>query len=416
MPPLPPGWELTQIDLETGAAKFDLYLELDARAKELLGRFMFNPDLFERSTVERLGRSWRTLLEGIVREPARTIWQLPVIPEAERANSAATSSRPRRRQSASDDEGESIAARFEAVVWERGDRLAVSASDGDWSYDELNALANRVSRALDSLLPAGSERVALYLGHDGRMVAGVLGVLKTGRAYIPLDPRQPAARAREMLRHSEAEALLTCGDHAAVASELADGELPVVAIDELDHGSEAADLDRPIAASAVAYLLYTSGSTGSPKAVVQTHGNALHFVRAYSSGLQLTERDRLTLTSSYGFDAAVVDVFSTLLTGAALYPVDLVQTGFNGLAETLDAQEITIYHSVPTVFRELDRSLPDGRRFTRVRRVVLGGEEVREATSTCSGVASAGARSSSTYSDRPSRRSTPSGSRPRRRR
>jgi amino acid adenylation domain-containing protein len=378
MPPLAPGWELTQFDLETGAAKFDLYVELDARAKEFLGRFMFNPDLFERSTVERLAGSWRTLLEGIVRDPDRTIWQLPVIDEAERGRSAAVARRARSRPGTSagaGHEADTIVSRFEAVARERGERLAVSARGGERTYAELNALANCVAHGLDASLPPRSERVALYLTQDARMLEGVLGVLKTGRAYVPLDPAQPPARVAGMLRHSRADALLTCRDHAEAAIELAGREIPSFVVDDLERG-DASNLDRSIASSDVAYLLYTSGSTGSPKAAVQVHRNVLHFARVYADALELTERDRLTLVSSYAFDAAVVDMFSALLTGAALHPVDLVQKGFTGLAEVLADAQISVYHSVPTVFRQFDRSLPEGERFPSVRRVVLGGEEV----------------------------------------
>ena len=381
MPTLAPGWDLTQLDLETGAAKFDLYLEVDARKDGLLGRFMFNTDLFERSTVERLARSWRTILEGIVDEPQRPIWQLPVIDAAERRHAAATAKLARGRQQASSASGlgrdaHSLAQRFEAVVRRRGSELAVRGTDGDWSYNDLNALANRAGRALVASLQPGSDRVALHLGHDGRMVAGILGVLKTGRAYVPLDPRQPQARAAAMLRHAQAAALLTSREHLDSAATLAAGELPVLVLDELGRTRDDGNLGREIPGSAIAYLLHTSGSTGSPKAVVQTHASVLHFVSVYARALELRESDRLTLLSSYGFDAAVVDIFSALLAGAMLYPIDVAEAGFSGLADTLDDEKITIYHSVPTVFRQLERALDHGRRFPSVRGVVLGGEEV----------------------------------------
>jgi amino acid adenylation domain-containing protein len=381
MPPLAPGWELTQIDLETGTAKFDLYLELDARSTGLLGRFMFNTDLFERATVERLSTSWQTLLRGIADDPGQAIWQLPVIGADERARSAAKAKRVLDRGTgiagSSADEANSIPERFEAIVRDRGQHLAVRAGDGDWTYDDLNASANRVGRALDTALRPDDERVALYLPHDGRMLGGILGVLKTGRAYVPLDPGDPPARTAAKLHHSQAGAVLTCGEHDASARHVAGHGLPIFLLDDLGTDGERENLERRITTDAIAYLLYTSGSTGAPKAVVQTHGNVLHFVRAYTNALQVTARDRLTLLSSYGFDAAVIDVFTALLNGASLHPIDLRSEGFTGLAAAISRDGITIYHSVPTVFRHFEASLADNQRFSNVRAVVLGGEEAR---------------------------------------
>ena len=379
MPPLAPGWELTQIDLETGAAKFDLYLELDARNTGLLGRFMFNTEIFERATVQRLSTSWETLLQGIAHDPGRAIWQLAVIGADERARSAPKAGdRPARGPEIAEstaDVAKSIPERFEAIALDRGKHLAARAGDGDWTYDDLNAFANRVGRALDTALRPDNERVALHLAHDGRMLGGLLGVLKTGRAYVPLDPRDPATRTAAMVRHSQASALLTCREHADRAQQIAGRELPIFVVDELGAEGERENLERQIPPDAIAYLLYTSGSTGAPKAVIQTQRNVLHFIRSYTNALHVSAQDRLTLLSSYGFDAAVVDIFAALLTGASLHPIDLRSEGFTGLATAISGDGITIYHSVPTVFRHFEASLRDSQRFPNVRTVVLGGEE-----------------------------------------
>src|SRR5205823_1932283 len=140
--PLAPGWDLTQIDLETGCAKFDLYVELDARVTGLLGRFMFNTDLFERSTIERLSRWWHTLLHGIVADPGSRIWQLPVIDASDRIARLPRPRLPQKRAEASvpvdgDAEptycDESIPTQFEAIAHACADRLAVQTSTDRWT-------------------------------------------------------------------------------------------------------------------------------------------------------------------------------------------------------------------------------------------------------------------------------------------
>ena len=126
----------------------------------------------------------------------------------------------------------------------------------------------------------------------------------------------------------------------------------------------------------LAYVLFTSGSTGTPKGVMQTQRNVLHHARTYIESLQITADDRLTLLSHYGFDAAVMDIFGALLSGACLYPLDLRDEDYTG--ETLDRigeHRMTLLHSTPTVFRHLMRNKVCRHDLTCVRAVVLGGEE-----------------------------------------
>jgi amino acid adenylation domain-containing protein len=125
-----------------------------------------------------------------------------------------------------------------------------------------------------------------------------------------------------------------------------------------------------------AYILYTSGSTGQPKGVVQNHGNLLHHIRTYTNSLHISQDDRLTLLSSYSFDAAVMDIFGALLNGATVCLFNVREEGLDRLAAWLVRQEITIYHSTPTVYRCLVSSLTGQEQFPRIRMVVLGGEDV----------------------------------------
>src|SRR5712692_9160193 len=169
------------------------------------------------------------------------------------------------------------------------------------------------------------------------MIAAMLGALKAGKTYVPLDPNYPEERLAYIIEHSQASVLLTNNANMALARRLNSGDrqfdLPVVSGDRL------------------AYILYTSGSTGQPKGVMQNHRNVLHFIRVYTNNLHINRDDRLTLVSSYCFDAAVMDIYAALLNGATLYPVDIKAGGLGGLCETLRDDQITIYHSTPMVYR-----------------------------------------------------------------
>ncbi len=175
-----------------------------------------------------------------------------------------------------------------------------------------------------------------------------------------------------MLEHSNAE--LVIADHGleALAGELA-SERGLFLFDPAGPGTD----ERPgleVASAAHAYVLYTSGSTGRPKAVMQNNRNVLHFIRAYTNNLHISADDRLTVFSTYCFDAAVMDIYGALLNGASLHLYDLRARGFAELPAWLTVNGITVYHSTPTVFRHSLEGLAAREMLPSVRLVVLGGE------------------------------------------
>ncbi len=212
--------------------------------------------------------------------------------------------------------------------------------------------------------------------HDAPMIAAIFGVLKSGNTYVPLDLTHPKERLAHILEDSQATALLTTRDTIAVAKMLATGPLKIIDINEIDDAVSTANLDLPILPNALAYILYTSGSTGQPKGVVQSHRNVLHHIANYTNSLHLNADDRLTLIPSYGFDAAVMDIFGALLNGATLYPMDVKEEDPTTLLARMVEEKITIYHSTPTVYRYLVASLTGREDLSAIRLAVLGGEEV----------------------------------------
>ncbi|PYS79630.1 MAG: non-ribosomal peptide synthetase, partial [Acidobacteria bacterium] len=288
---------------------------------------------------------------------------------------------------------QSLTNRFEEQVKKHSANIAVKSRAHGWSYKELNERANRIARSVLAASGAAEERVALLFAHDAPMIAGMLGVLKAGKTYVPLDPSYPVERLSQLLGDAQATTLLTNEANLELARKLTG--VRVLNVDTLDSSIPSRDLNLRIDPSSLAYILYTSGSTGRPKGVMQNHRNVLHFIRAYTNNLHVDAGDRLTLLSSYCFDAAVMDIYGALLNGATLYPLDIKEDGFGGLCETLSEQGITIYHSTPTVYRYFVNemqgrnptvkegaggvsvlgTLPDGR-VSAVRLVVLGGEEV----------------------------------------
>lgn len=414
-PPLPapkPGWELSQVDVDAGIARVDLYLELDDRPEGLVGRFRYNSDLFDAATINSMLGHLETLLEEVSANPSRRISAFPLRAEMDQGRDLAliNSVRPVNPFSifAPDEIEQSIPDRFSRQVEKYPGRIAVKTRNYEWTYAELDSNASRIAQSILRRHGDGEARIALLFDHDAPMIAGMLGALKAGKTYVPLDPNHPRERLVQILEDSQATSLLTNSRNialgnaiwSAVAERSAD-----TALDQ-DHESKApsppgsasahhkslinidkessvgAPLDLPkIAPDQLAYILYTSGSTGQPKGVMQSHRNVLHYIRVYTNNLHLNAGDRLTLFSSYCFDASVMDIYGALLNGATLYPFDIKQEGA-GLSQRLIDEEITVYHSTPTVYRHFVNTGAQTVPLTQypdVRLVVLGGEKVNRA-------------------------------------
>ncbi|MFU8874623.1 AMP-binding protein [Micromonospora sp. SL4-19] len=263
-----------------------------------------------------------------------------------------------------------IVNRFAAVAAHQGDRRALLGEAHEVSYAALAGAAGGHAAALVAAGARPGDRIALLTAHGVPTVAALLGTLAAGCAYVPLDPGFPADRLRHMLAAAGVSALACAAEHRALARVLADG----LAVVPLDDVPPAPLRPVPVDPDALAYVLFTSGSTGVPKAVGQTHRNLAHVVDNQIDALAVGPADRLSLLASFSFDAAIPDLYPALLTGAAVVPVDLRRQGLAYAVEQLGRHRATVLHCTPTVYRHLLDALGE-RRLDAVRVVLLGGEQ-----------------------------------------
>ena len=274
---------------------------------------------------------------------------------------------------------QSIPSRFERQVEKHGPRPAVRTKDESLSYDDLNCAANRIARSIVARhgSPKGQRQVALLLENDAPMIAAMLGVLKAGQIYVPLDPSLPPARLAFLLRDSEATLIVTTQRLRERLAALFGNGSPWLDVDEVIHsGGDASNPGVSIPPDARTWILYTSGSTGQPKGTLQTHRNILHYVSNYTNGLRISADDRLLLLFSFGVNAAAHEIYSALLNGACLYPFDVRAQGPTRLAAWLLEHDLTMYSSVPTVFRHFCDGLTGTEQFPHLRVIKLLGEPV----------------------------------------
>jgi amino acid adenylation domain-containing protein len=273
-------------------------------------------------------------------------------------------------------EEQSIPKGFAQIVARHANRIAVSANHTEWTYAELDQRSNALAGQILERRGASSEPVALLMRHNAALIAAILAVLKTGKIYVPLDPNDSIQRLAAMLSDSSARLLITDQTNAALANSLATRQLSILPLDDDFSTSWTCTNFSAVSPEAGSWLMYTSGSTGTPKGVWENHRGVMHHANVYSELIQLTPEDRLSLLTSCSFTASTTPLFAALLNGATLCPFHVRSQGVERLAIWLRERGITIYHSVPTVFRHLARVTDDNGIFAQLRLVRLAGEPV----------------------------------------
>jgi amino acid adenylation domain-containing protein len=273
---------------------------------------------------------------------------------------------------------------FEQQVKNHPGKYAIKTRTRAVTYDALNQWSNRIAHKIKTICTEKCH-IALLLDDAPEMIAALLGVLKSNNVYVPLVADFPVKRLQYIIQHAEIRVFITDGKNypqaAAAAHHNRNKKITWLLIENLKNQKENHSHYREDTGNENerddAYIIYTSGSTGSPKGVRQTRENIVYFIQQYTENLGLTPGDRLTLFSSFSHDAAVMDIYAALLNGAALFPLNLKeQNVFAGLVQWLKAERITVWHSVPTVFRYFIANLTGKLDLPDLRCVILGGEAV----------------------------------------
>ena len=273
---------------------------------------------------------------------------------------------------------QSIPDRFEQMARLYPDRLAVTtkARSRGLTYEEVNKAANRIARALLDTCGERNEPVPILVEEDEGAIAAILGVLKAGKIYVPLDPSLSEQRIISILDDCQASCIITDSAQQPVARSLWGQHSKLISVDELDRRISGTDPGLAISPDKLAFILYTSGTTSVPKGVVQNHRNILHSIRAYTNDIHICPDDRLSLLFSLIFHGSVRGLFGALLNGASVHRFDPKRENLQELIAWLMAQEITIYHSTATLFRNFAPMLSGNEQFTKLRIVQLAAESV----------------------------------------
>ena len=340
--------------LDPGAAKFDLTLHFENRSSGLSGRFEYNASRIDAATMERLARSYETLLAQIAEAPSTPVAEMARAPEAEKQwvlgewNDTAVGF----------DRDATLPGRFEAQVRRRPDAIAMVAGSEELTYQQLNDRADGWARALIARGVRAETRVGICLERGADLLVALLAVLKAGGAYVPLDPGHPGERLRFMLEDGGCSLLLTRSDLAAEIAAAIDWVDPSVEFTGDDAAGALPNVDLDPAS--LAYLIFTSGSTGLPKAVAVAHRAVVNLAFAQRAGFGITAEQRVAWFASVGFDASVSEIWTALDTGATLVVADEDERASPATIHAfLAKQRINAVTLPPTVWAQLPDALPD---------------------------------------------------------
>jgi amino acid adenylation domain-containing protein len=264
--------------------------------------------------------------------------------------------------------------RFEQQVQRYPYNIAVKTSHQALTYTVLNQNANQLARALVARHGPAPQPVVLLISSSILGLTALIGSWKADKFYAALNPAWPVDRLRLMLDDVQAAAIIADHTTLALATHLAPPGCQVLNLETLDGQFDSTNLNLPLTADHAAGLFYTSGSTGQPKGLLNSHRNVLHRAMVHSNVLHTSAADRLTLLASWSFSSSLNNICGALFNGATLLPFDLQQQTFTDFTAWLKSEAITLYHSVPTVFRRFTSTLQPDEIFPALRVVTLSGE------------------------------------------
>ncbi len=361
MPPLElPGLVPEALTIGEQTSMCDLTLEIVEHSYGLVAAFQYSTDLFDAETIQRMLGHYQRLLEGVLEDPGARISELPLLTAAELGHLVGgqcdTPARP--------EPAEALHVLFERQAARTPERVALVDEREELTYAQLEARANRLAHHLIARGLGPEARVGVCLGRSASMVVGVLGVLKAGAGYLPLDPAYPPSRLAFMLEDGGVEVLLT---EQGLVEELPEPRGGTICIDrdwpEIAR-RPACSPGREVTWDQLAYMIYTSGSTGRPKGVMIEHRSAVALLRWAHTFFAAEELEAVLASTSLCFDLSVFELFAPLTCGGRAVVVA-------NLLELTEQHGVTLINTVPSLMEELLRSSP---LLPEVRTINLAGE------------------------------------------
>lgn len=357
------GLDVRSVPVDRGASQLDLSLDVQETPDGLRGTFEYATDLFERESMVRLGRQFERLLEAMTADPDRPIAELSFLPPEERTTLVQWN------QTDAPVTQACVHEMISRVAARSPERVAVEVGGQRWSYRDLEERSARVAQRLRARGVGAGQRVGVYVERSLEMMAGLLGILKAGAAYVPLDPAFPRDRLAFMIEDAGLSAIVST---ATLRESMPAAGVSVLLLDVDGDGPLDHTISHSFSLNDPAYVLYTSGSTGRPKGVVVPHGALVNLLESMGREPGFGPEDVLLSVTTLSFDIAGLELYLPLVRGGRVSIATREEAlDADVLAARLDAAGATVMQATPATWRML---VDAGWRGSPTLRALCGGE------------------------------------------
>ncbi|MCF5216483.1 syringopeptin non-ribosomal peptide synthetase SypC, partial [Pseudomonas syringae] len=357
---------------------YPLTLNVDDRGEDFLLTVQTVPLIDGARICAYMQQTLSNLVNALEQAPQTPLHAIAILPDSEREQLLEQWKQPGTAYTSETCTSETpIHLQFEARAAQQPDAVALVFETQTLSYGELNARANQVAHRLLAHGVRPDDRVAICVERGPAMIIGLLGILKSGAGYVPLDPAYPLERLAYTLGDSAPVALLS---QRSVQSTLPASEVPVISLDDDLQGESVCNPQVPVKPSNLAYVIYTSGSTGLPKGVMVEHRNVARLFSATEEWFGFNEQDVWALFHSFAFDFSVWEIWGALLHGGRLLIVpQLVSRSPEDFYNLLCSAGVTVLNQTPSAFRQLIAAQAENTQAHSLRQVIFGGEALETA-------------------------------------
>ncbi|KIO77621.1 hypothetical protein TH53_08205 [Pedobacter lusitanus] len=367
-----PGLTLVEDEVELSTAKFDLIFNMEERENGLLLNIEYCTELFRPETISRMAGHFEQLLQAVTATPAQQISVLPLLTVAEKQTLLQTFTGTE----VAYPKEKTIVSLFEEQVVRTPDAVAVTYENSQLTYRQLDERANQLGHYLKSIGVKTETLVPLCMSNGLDMMVAIMGVLKAGGVYVPMDPGYPEDRIQYMVEDTAAAIVITNSVDSDALKSLAN----IIKV-EMDTDREmiskysSAPVEAELNAANLAYVIYTSGSTGRPKGVLIEHRNVVRLFETATPLYDFNENDVWTMFHSFCFDFSVWEMYGALFYGGRMVMVPKqVSRDTTAFAELLIKEKVTVLNQTPSSFYVLQDYLTSYKNTIAVRYVIFGGE------------------------------------------
>ncbi|MDY6949877.1 MAG: amino acid adenylation domain-containing protein [Thermodesulfobacteriota bacterium] len=367
------GLEFTPYDIKPDGAMVDLTLEMIQTGGSLSLRLEYATDLFKEETIERFAGYYRNILKEVVTNPQIRLLEIDMLPASEKHQLLVQFNDTH----ASYPKEKTLVDLFEAQVGKRPDKIALVFEDEQLTYGELNQRANGVANYLGEQYSVWPDDIVAIMADPGpEMFSAILGILKSGAAYLPINTRYPEERIAYMLKDSACKVLLTGPRHTRAPSF---PDLDAIEISQIQSRASE-NRAKKATSSHLAYVIYTSGSTGLPKGCLITHENAVRLMVNDNHPFDFTSSDVWIMAHSYAFDFSVWEMYGALLYGGKLVVPNLDDVRQpSRLLDLIKNHRVSVLNQTPGAFYNLineEVRCEDRRLHGHLRWVIFGGDRL----------------------------------------